>query len=343
MRPALQDLPKVELHVHLEGTIAAETAIALARQRSEEPEEVLPLVDGGYPPRFESFAAFVDLYQAVSRQVRDPDDLAVVAGAFARRQAAQNVIYTEVTFTAATHLRNGMNEDAMWQALTAGFAEAPEIGISLIVDTIRDLGPDFAGETIRAVERADAPIVGLGLTGTEGSEPERNFRMLREAANGLGLGLAVHAGETGTPENVRAALDHLQADRIGHGVAAVRDAALTRRLIEAQTPIEVCPSSNVRLGIFDSLADHPFGGMYDAGLNVTVNSDDPPFFGTTLSNELDIAMRLAGLDHGAVVDLQRRAVLAAFLGGSERAHLLARIEAFARREGEAAGDGTKLR
>jgi aminodeoxyfutalosine deaminase len=174
-------------------------------------------------------------------------------------------------------------------------------------------------------EGADAPIAGLGLSGIEGSVPEGEFRVLREAADRLDLGLVAHAGETGGPERVWAAIDDLGADRIGHGVASARDESLVKRLVQDAIPVEVCPSSNVALGIFESLDDHPFPKLWRAGVNVTVNSDDPPFFSTTLASELVHAARLADLTEDDLLELQRRAARAAFVPPDERKRLEERV------------------
>jgi aminodeoxyfutalosine deaminase len=328
-RDQLAALPKVELHVHLEGSIRADTAIELARRHGEDPDEALVLEDGRYPARFRDFMHFVDTFVRTSRQVRTPDDLCTVAADFAAGQAAQNVVYTEATFTAVTLIDNGWRPDVLWQALIDGFASQPETDVRLLVDAVRDAGPDHAERTVAAVEEglaAGAPIVGFGLAGIEGSYPERDFRMLRDAADRLGIGLAVHAGETGTPDNVRAALDDLGADRIGHGIAVVRDPDLMARVADAGVPFEVCPSSNVTLGLVDEIPVHPVRAMYDAGVAVTIGSDDPPFFDTTLTDELWRVAELLRLDLAQVVELQRRAAGAAFVSDERRAALLAAIE-----------------
>jgi len=316
--------PKIEIHVHLEGSIAADTATDLARRHGFDPPEVIPLVDGRYPRRFADFQEFIDIYLAVSAQIRDPEDLRIIAEAFAHAQAKQNIIYTETTFTAITHVRNSMDPDEMWGAVREGL-EAGGGNVGLIVDTPRDNGVVAANRTVEMVEAADAPIVGLGLSGIEGSVPEGEFRVLREAADKLGLGLAAHAGETGGPERVWAALDDLGADRIGHGVACARDAALVDRLARDGIPVEVCPSSNVSLGIFESLDDHPFPELWRAGVNVTINSDDPPFFSTTLASELGHAARIAELTGDDLLELQRRAARAAFVPPDERKRLEERL------------------
>lgn len=313
MTDELLALPKVELHVHLEGTIRADTAIELARRHGHEPADVLPLEDGGYPHRFRDFDHFVELYLAVSRQVRTPEDLELVAAAFVRQQAEQGVRYSEATFTASTHVNQGMDPDAMWAALRAGFATEPSTRVGLIVDAVRNLGPRSGHQTVELVERADAPIVALGLAGIEGSAPASDFAMLRDAADRLGLGVVVHAGETGAPSEVVDALDVLGANRIGHGIASAKDPAVLDRVVRDQVVLEVCPSSNVVIGVVESLEAHPLPRLLEAGVAVTVNSDDPPFFATTLTDELRHARRLAGLGPGELADLQRRAAAASFL------------------------------
>lgn len=326
----LAALPKVELHVHLEGTIRPETAIALARHHGEEPRRVLPLVDGGYPPRYRDFDQFVELYLAVSAQIRVPDDLSVIAAAFARQQADQHIRYSEATFTATTHVNNGMEPRAMWQALVDGFAEVPETRVGLIVDAVRNFGAANGDQTVRLVEEAgDAPVVALGLAGTETAAPAADFPMLRPAADRLGIGLVVHAGEIGPASEVAAALDVLGADRIGHGIAVVDDPELLSRAVRDEVPLEVCPTSNVVLGIVADHDAHPFPTLWSAGAQVTVNSDDPPFFATTLTDELRHAERLAGLGRDDLALLQRRAVGASFLDAASTSALVADIDAWA--------------
>lgn len=323
----LRSLPKVELHIHLEGTITSEVAVSLARRHGLDPEAALPLVDGSYPPVFDDFMQFVRLYLAVSRQIRTPDELATIAADLARRQADQGVRYTEVTFTALTHVRNGMESRAMWSALREGLAEGgPNCEFGVVVDAVRNLGPEHAEQTVALLEDADAPIVGVGLTGQEDPAKESEFKVLRQAADRLGLGLTVHAGEVGPPASVLAALDDLGADRIGHGIAAVRVADLLARLASEQVPLEVCPSSNAMLRLVPSLDEHPFAQLWRAGVNITVNSDDPPFFATSLVDELRHAARLADLDRSDLAELQRRAARAAFAPADVRRRLLAMID-----------------
>jgi aminodeoxyfutalosine deaminase len=310
-RARLISLPKVELHVHLEGTISAATASGLARSHKEDPSSVLVLDGDGYPDPFRDFEHFVAAFLATAAQVRTPGDLRTVSAAFAASQAAQQVRWTEATFTAVTMAARGWDPDAMWEALAEGFATQSDALIGLILDTPRDLGPDAARASVElaadAIE-AGLQVVALGLTGIEGSVPEHEFAFLREAADDLDIGLVVHAGETGTPDNVRAALDDLGADRIGHGIATIHDPELLDRIAEEGVLLELCPSSNVMLGLVASLESHPIRMLRDAGVSFTVNSDDPPFFSTTLTDELAHAQRLLGLDDTGLAELQRLAL-----------------------------------
>jgi adenosine deaminase len=222
---------------------------------------------------------------------------------------------------------------AMWSALGRGLAAAgAATRVGLVVDAIRDLGRAEADATIQAIDGADAPIVGLGLTGVEGTMPVEDFLPFRDEARRRGLGLEVHAGEMGPPSSIVESLDVLGADRIGHGVAAIHDEALLDRLVRDRVVLDVCPTSNVSLGLFASLEAHPFGEFWRRGVRFTVSSDDPPFFRTTLTDELRHVVRIAGLTRADLAELQRRAARAAFQPQAVRDGLVARIDAW-----EAAG------
>jgi adenosine deaminase len=323
-------IPKVELHVHLNGSITEATASTLARRHGADPDQALGLIDGRYPGPWPDFQGFLDTYLAANQFVQTPDDLEFVAAEFARGQAAQRIVYSEAIFTAMIFIRNGMEPTAMWAALRRGLsAGGPDTTIAIVVDAIRDLGRAEADATVRLVEEADAPIVGLCLTGIEGTVPVETFAPLRAAARRLGLGFSVHAGEMGPPESIAESLDVLEADRIGHGAAAIRDAALLERIVRDQVVLDVCPSSNVSVGLYPSLEAHPAAAFWRAGVNMTISSDDPPFFGITLTDELRNVVRLADLSHDDLAELQRRAAHASFATAETKAGLLRAIDAWA--------------
>ncbi len=326
----IRSVPKVELHIHLSGTISEATASELARRHGADPTTALGLVDGRYPGRYAGFKGFLDAYMAANQFVRTPDDLELVASEFALAQAKQNVVYTEAGITAGILARNGMDPHEIWTALRRGLAAGGrETRVALIVDAIRDLGTDDAYATIGLAEEADAPIVGLSLTGEAGREPIEAFRVLRDAATRLGIGLEVHAGEHQPPSSVVEALDVLHADRIGHGVTAIDDPVLVERLVREQVPLDVCPSSNVAIGIFPSLEAHPFTAFWREGVNMTISSDDPPFFDATLSDVLRDVVRIAGLTRDDLAELQRRGARNSFAAPDIKAGIIAMIDAWA--------------
>jgi aminodeoxyfutalosine deaminase len=326
----IETVPKVELHVHFGGSITEETAAALARRHGADPNEALSLKDGRYPGRYPEFRGFLDAYLAANQFIRTAEDLEFVAAEFARGQAAQNVIYSETIFTALIYTRNGMARDAMWGALRRGLAAGGSATrISIVVDAIRDFGKPEADATLALIKGADAPIVGLGLTGIEGTMPVADFVPYAEAAHWVGMGLEVHAGEMGPPSSIEESLDVLRADRIGHGVASIRDRALFDRLVREQIPLDVCPSSNVGIGEFPALEAHPMVEFWRAGMNFNISSDDPPFFGITLTEELRNVVRVLGLSRDDLAELERRGARAAFAPPQVKADLLAQIDAWA--------------
>jgi aminodeoxyfutalosine deaminase len=322
-------VPKVELHVHLNGSITEETVATLARRHGADMRDTVPLVQGRYPGRYPDFEGFLATYLAANEYVRTPDDLELVAAAFARQQAAQRVIYSEAIVTAMIYVRNGMEPRAMWAALRSGLSAAgPDTRIAIVVDVIRDLGRKEAEDTLRLVDSADAPIVGLGLTGIEGTVPTEDFVPYRHEARRLGLGFEVHAGEMGPPSSIVSSLDVLEADRIGHGVAAIRDPAVLDRLIRDRVVLDVCPSSNVAIGEYPSLEAHPMAEFWRRGVEMTISSDDPPFFATTLTDELRHLVRIAGLSRDDLTELQRRAARHAFGPPENRDAVVREIDAW---------------
>jgi aminodeoxyfutalosine deaminase len=328
-------IPKVELHIHFGGSISEATAATLARRHGADPEQALILRDGRYPGIYPEFQGFLDAYLAANQFVRTPEDLELVAAELARDRAAQNVIYSETIFTAMIYARNGMDAGAMWSALARGLrAAGPATRIGILVDAIRDFGRPEADATVALVEAAPpgTPIVGLGLTGIEGTMPVEDFVPYADAARRLGLGLEVHAGEMGPPSSVIESLDVLHADRIGHGVAAIREPELVERYVRDQVVLDVCPTSNVAIGEYPSLQAHPITTFWAAGVNLNVSSDDPTFFGITLTDELRNVVRLLGLSRGDLAELERRGARAAFQPQPVRDELVARIDAW-----EAAG------
>jgi adenosine deaminase len=316
-------MPKAELHVHLEGSIQPATLLELARRRRVD----LPADDEeGLRQwfRFRDFEHFVHIYLTCCRCLRDPEDFQLVMDQFLAEQERQNVLYSEVHFTIGAHLGNGANGAEVAAALFETVTEGERrrgVRARLIPDIVRDVGPEMADRTLEwALAGRGQGVVALGLSGFESSadEPYReHFKVALEE----GLHRVAHAGEHEGPATIRSALEVCQAERIGHGIRAVDDPGLVADLANRGIPLEICPTSNVRLGAVPGISEHPFDRLRRDGVVVTVNSDDPPQFETTITDEYLTLAR--AFDYGAadLATFSWTALQRAFLPIQERQEL----------------------
>jgi adenosine deaminase len=317
-------MPKVELHVHLEGSMRPAVLLELARRNGV----ALPADDEAGLARwfrFRDFEHFVQVYLTCSEALRTPEDFQLLVSDVLAEQARQNVLYTEAHFTIGTHLSNGRNGDEVLAALEAAVRDGEArlgVRLRLIPDIVRNV-PWMADRTLEwtLAARARGLAVALGLSGSEARFANDRFREHFAAAARAGLHCVAHAGEHAGPESIRSALAVCRAERIGHGVRAVEDPALMAELRERGIPLEICPSSNVCLGVIPDLEHHPFDQLARAGCRVTVNSDDPAFFDTTLTDEYLRLSRTFGYDRAALADLALAGLSASFLPEDERATL----------------------
>jgi aminodeoxyfutalosine deaminase len=250
----------------------------------------------------------------------------------ARELARQNVRYAELTVTPYSHVKRGIPAPAFCEAIEDARIRAErELGIVLrwCFDIPGEAGLPAAEETLRIAldERPDG-LISFGLAGPELGVPRAPFKPYFDQARAAGLHSVPHAGETTGPETIWDAIRHLHAERIGHGISCVRDPELVAYLAEHRIPLEVSPTSNVRTRAVPSLAEHPLPALVEAGVAVSINSDDPPMFGTTLNQEYAVAAELLDLDHAGVADLARAAVDASFLPAPDKARLRAEIDAY---------------
>lgn len=317
-------MPKVELHVHLEGSMRPAVLLELARRNGVD----LPAQDeAGLKKwfRFRDFEHFVQVYLTCSRALRTPEDFQLLAGDFLAEQAYQNVVYSEVHFTIATHLANGANGGEVLDALGEAVAQAERnfgVTMRLIPDVVRNVGPLVADRTLEwALAGRGRGVVALGLSGSEDRFPNEPFREHFETARREGLRRVAHAGENAGPESIRSVLAVCGAERIGHGVRAVEDPSLVEELRDQGIPLEVCPTSNLCLGVVPDLASHPFDRLYRSGCQVTVNSDDPAFFSTNLTREYLRLHQTFGYSAAELAGLSLAALHRSFLPEDERAVL----------------------
>ena len=305
---ALEKLPKAELHLHLRGAIPRAylarqlrrypVAEALAASPPSQLEWMLRqpnvrrIVEADDPPRaieglfrYATFEHFLAAYLFTASFVRCIEDFAGLVEGVREGLGRQNIVYAEITVSLSEYVQQGIALDELLAVLGAGRPGSPQV--RWIIDPVRNLGPVAAEKLVTSVLAArPETVVGLTLGGAEHLYPAGPFQRVYEIAREGGLRTTVHAGEALGPESVWDALRILDVERVGHGVRAAEDADLVRCLAERRIPLEVCPTSNVRTGVYASLLEHPVGDLYEAGVPVTINTDDPTFFGVTLAEEL---------------------------------------------------------
>jgi adenosine deaminase len=319
-------VPKAELHCHIEG--AAPPGLVL-RQAAKYGADTSPFIrDGAFV--WHDFTSFCAAYDFSAGLFRTEEDYARLAEDYLSSLARDGAIYSEI-FISPDHARSaGLTPQAYTNALGEGVARArAKTGIEgrMIVTGVRHFGVDSVEAAARFAARCGHPLVsGFGMSGEErfGSleDYDRAFEIAREA----GLGITVHAGELAGWESVRDALDHIRPQRIGHGVRAIENPDLVKRIADEGVVLEICPGSNIALKVFEGFAEHPFAKLRDAGCKVTLNSDDPPYFWTSLKREYEIASKDFGMDAKALAAVTRTAIDAAFVDRKTRTALLARLE-----------------
>jgi adenosine deaminase len=328
--PRIEAMPKVEIHVHLEGATDAETVFEMAgRNGIALPAHSLAEWKSFY--EFKDFDHFIDVYTEATRCMCSPEDFALMVERFLENQARQHVRYSEV-FVSASHHLDRLSDDDLLAALAAGAAagEARHSSrVRFIADIARHL-PDTRWQVLESALRGQEHglFIGLGIGGKEVGHPPEDFADTFAEARRQGLRVVAHAGETAGPASIRGAV--LQAERIGHGVRCLEDDALVDQLRLNQTPLDVCPQSNYCLGVVSRGQPHPIRRLVDAGLLCTLNSDDPPMFSTSLNREYQ-TLAEQGFSWEELWCLNLNTLRASFLDEAEKAALQVEWDSFARR------------
>jgi aminodeoxyfutalosine deaminase len=327
----LRKLPKVELHLHLEGTIKPETLLQLSARHDPEP---LTAEAARKLYIYENFLGFMDSFKAVSARLKGPDDYELITYNMIRDLAAQGVVHAEVyiSFGIIFYWKNAEVEPYV-EAIERGRVRGErDCGITVlwIIDAVRHFGVDEAARVFRkaAELRAKYPsIVGIGIGGDEARGPADQFRDLYKEAREAGLRLTAHAGESVGPESIWSAIN-IGAERIGHALAAQHDAELLEVLAERQIPLEINMTSNIKTGCCKGFDEHPVKDYFEAGLMITLNSDDPPMFGSNLLEEYCLAEHRYGFTLEQMRELAANAVEASFLDPTHKLALLQRVEQY---------------
>jgi adenosine deaminase len=319
----IASLPKAEIHCHIEGAASPELVLRQARKYNADVSAFIS-PQGGYV--WHDFTSFLKAYDGAAALFRTREDYALLAGTYLLSLAAEGAIYSEF-FISTDHAREaGLSAQDYVEGLAEGMAAArvrSGIQSRMIATGLRHMGPEAVEAAARlCVEMAHPMITGFGMAGEERMHHPRDFARAFDIARDAGLGITVHAGELAGWESVAAALDHIRPSRIGHGVRAIENPALVERIAREGVVLECCPVSNVVLKVFPDFESHPFPALDRAGCRVTLNSDDPPHFHTTLGREYAEAAGHWGYGEADLLRFTRNAIEAAFIDGEMRARLL---------------------
>ncbi len=321
-------LPKAELHLHIEGSLEPDMMFALAeRNHVKLPYESIEAVRAAYD--FQDLQSFLDLYYAGADVLRSEQDFFDLCWAYLVRAKADGVVHAEIFFDPQTHTARGIRFETVLDGLEAALKKgATELGISyrLIMCFLRHLSEEEAFKTLMQARPHVARIAGVGLDSSEKGNPPSNFARVFDACAGLGWHLVAHAGEEGPPEYVVEALDVLKVERIDHGVRSEANPALLERLARSRVPLTVCPLSNVKLRVFPDLGSHNLKRLLAAGLNVTINSDDPAYFGGYVGDNYIQAARALGLGKDELLTLARNSLESSFVSKDVKSDWLAQLE-----------------
>lgn len=327
-------LPKAELHLHIEGSLEPEQMFEFARRnRVTLPFADMEAVRAAYD--FSNLQDFLDIYYAGADVLRTEEDFRDLALAYFRRAAADSVRHAEIFFDPQTHTDRGIPFQVVADGLLAGMAQAErELGVTsrLILCFLRHLDEAAAFATLKAAEPWLDRIEGVGLDSSEVGHPPSKFERVFGAAGSLGLKRVAHAGEEGPPEYVWQALDLLKVDRIDHGNRSMEDPALVRRLAAQGMTLTVCPLSNHKLCVVDDLSRHPVPEMLRQGLHVTLNSDDPAYFGGYVNRNYEALAAQAGLTRAQAARIARNSFEGSFLPDDDKARHVAEVDAWVARE-----------
>ena len=324
----IRQLPKAELHLHIEGTLEPELTFELAKKHGVTPKYFdVEALRAAYD--FSDLQSFLDLYYAGADVLRDEDDFHALTKAYLRRAQADGVVHTEIFFDPQTHTSRGIALETVVTGIRRALDEGErESGISyrLIPCFLRHLSEDDAMRTLEQLLPYKQHFAAVGLDSSERGHPPSKFAHVFERARREGLLTVAHAGEEGPPEYIVESLDVLKASRIDHGVRCEEDAALVERLVREQVPLTVCPLSNVKLCVYERIEDHNLKRLLDRGLKVMINSDDPSYFGGYVLDNYLAVQRGLNLSRTDIARLARNSIEASFLDASAKNRWLAQID-----------------
>jgi adenosine deaminase len=320
-------IPKVELHLHLEGAIPHHALWELIQKYGGDPSiPDIPALERKFAYR--DFPHFIQVWTWKNQFLREYEDFTFIAAAVAQDLARQNIRYAEIFFSPADFRRHGLQTQRLAGAIRTGLSKVPQIDVALVADLVRDFGPQSASLTLAEVNDVrELGVVGIGMGGSEPGFPPEQFARIYEEARRLGFHTTAHAGEAAGPESIWGAIRSLQVERIGHGTRAEEDKALLDHLAAQRIPLEMCPISNVRTGVVKSIEEHPARRYFDRGIVVTINTDDPKMFGDSLAQEYWLLVEKLGFSRDDIRTVILQGIRSAWLPEDRKMQL---VEAFRR-------------
>ncbi|KHT57779.1 adenine deaminase [Alteromonas marina] len=324
----IKNIPKAELHLHIEGSLTPELMWRLAEKHSVSlPYASVEEIEAAY--NFKDLQSFLDLYYAGAGVLRDEDDFFILMWEYLTRCAEENIVHTEIMFDPQTHTERGIGFDVFMPGFLRAIQKAEtEYGISsyLIMSFLRHLPESEAYQTLEAAKPYYQHIKAVGLDSSELGHPPSKFERVFKKAKSLGFKIVAHAGEEGPASYIWEAIELLDVDRIDHGVRCQEDQALMAYLKEKQIPLTVCPLSNLKLCVIDDMKEHNIVQLLDAGLLVTVNSDDPTYFGGFLNENFEALHTALNIDESTIRALAANSFRASFLPAERKKALIEQVE-----------------
>jgi adenosine deaminase len=320
------DVKKAELHCHIEGAASPDLVRAQARKYGAD---VSGFISGGHYV-WSNFTEFLAAYDGAAALLRSEEDYALLARTYLESIAAQNAIYAEIFVSPDHAVAAGLSPEAYFSGLAEGIASAKSstgIECRMIIVGIRHFGAEKVEAAAKlAAARPHPLITGFGMAGEERFGKVADYARAFDIARDAGLGITIHAGELAGPDSVRDAMDHIRPSRIGHGVRAIEDPGLVKRIADDGVVLEVCPGSNLALKLYDTIADHPFDRLRRAGVKVTLSSDDPPHFSSSVGHEYQMAANAWNYGAEDLTGFTRTSIEAAFVDAPTRAILLGQLD-----------------
>ncbi|MEP0751413.1 adenosine deaminase [Trichocoleus sp. Lan] len=327
LNDTLHQLPKVELHLHLEGAIPL-TALWQLIEKYNAVSSVGSFSQMEQKFQYKDFQHFIDTWVWKNNFLREYEDFTLIASKIAEDLASQNIIYVEAFYSPGDFIRHGLEPQKLTEAIRKGLdVHADKITVNLVADLIRDFGPEQGMTWVKQIhEVKNLGVLGIGIGGSEQTFPPKPYEAVYEEARNLGFKTSAHAGEAAGSESIWGAIRSLKVDRIGHGVRAIDDPELVSFLKSEQIPIEMCPISNLRTGVVADIELHPIKKLYKEGLLITVNTDDPKMFNSTLGYEYRMLVEKLGFSLDDIVNLIKNAIKSSWCDDTEKMELFGKIE-----------------